>query len=221
VGYGIIVPFSRGSAEWTAEVIALIPEAGEDASRRDLLPPARLMREMGLEGVRRGNKFKTTVPDESAQRPADLVKREFVATRPNELWVADLTYVATWRGFAHVAFVIDVYSRMIVGCWRVSTSLRTDLALDALEQARYSRPNSDRLVHHSDRGVQPGTSDAGLLAFREPPGMGNPEKEIPVAENSRLENSWARCAGRRQARVWSLLLPGPAGKARRIDHGER
>ena len=114
---------------------------------------ARLMREMGLEGVRRGKKFKTTVPDESAQRPADLVKREFVATRPNELWVADLTYVATWRGFAYVAFVIDVYSRMIVG-WRVSTSLRTDLALDALEEALYSRPNSERLVHHSDRGVQ-------------------------------------------------------------------
>jgi len=113
----------------------------------------RLMREMGLEGVRRGRKCKTTVADESASRPADLVNREFVATRPNELWVADLTYVATWRGFAYVAFVIDVYSRMIVG-WRVSTSLRTDLALDALEQALYSRPYSDRLVHHSDRGVQ-------------------------------------------------------------------
>ncbi len=114
---------------------------------------ARLMRALGLEGVRRGRKCKTTVPDESAQRPADLVKRAFVATRPNALWVADLTYVATWRGFAYVAFVIDVYSRRIVG-WRVSTSLRTDLALDALEQALYARPTSDRLVHHSDRGVQ-------------------------------------------------------------------
>ena len=113
----------------------------------------RLMRQMGLEGVRRGKKFKTTVPDESAQRPADLVKREFVATRPNALWVADLTYVATWSGFTYVAFVIDVYSRMIVG-WRVSRSLRTDLALDALEQALHARPTSDRLVHHSDRGVQ-------------------------------------------------------------------
>ncbi len=114
---------------------------------------ALLMRALGLEGVRRGRKCKTTVPDESAQRPADLVKRAFVATRPNALWVADLTYVATWRGFAYVAFVIDVYSRRIVG-WRVSTSLRTDLALDALEQALYARPTSDRLVHHSDRGVQ-------------------------------------------------------------------
>ena len=80
------------------------------------------------------------------------MQRQFVAPRPNALWVADLTYVATWRGFAYVAFVIDVYSRMIVG-WRVSTSLRTDLALDALEQALYARAR-DRLVHHSDRGVQ-------------------------------------------------------------------
>jgi transposase InsO family protein len=76
-----------------------------------------------------------------------------VATRPNALWVADLTYVATWRGFVYVAFVIDVFARMIVG-WRVSTSLRSDLALDALEQALYLRPTSDGLVHHSDRGGQ-------------------------------------------------------------------
>jgi transposase InsO family protein len=113
----------------------------------------RLMRRMGLEGAVRGRKFKTTVPDTSAARPADLVKRQFVATRPNELWVADLTYVPTWAGFVYVAFVIDVYSRMIVG-WRVSRSLRTDLALDALEQALHARPNGERLVHHSDRGVQ-------------------------------------------------------------------
>jgi len=114
---------------------------------------ARLMRELGLKGVRRGKQVKTTVPDDAAARPADLVQRQFVATRPNAVWVADLTYVATWRGFAYVAFVIDVYSRMIVG-WRVSTSLRTDLALDALEQALYARPTRDRLVHHSDRGAQ-------------------------------------------------------------------
>jgi transposase InsO family protein len=113
----------------------------------------RLMREMGLAGAVRGRKFKTTVPDTSAARPADLVKCQFVATRPNELWVADLTYVPTWSGFVYVAFVIDVFARMIVG-WRVSNSLRTDLALDALEQALYSRPNSERLVHPSDRGVQ-------------------------------------------------------------------
>ena len=113
----------------------------------------RLMRKMGLEGAVRGRKFKTTIPDASAHRPADLVSREFTANRPNELWVADLTYVATWRGFVYVAFVIDVFARTIVG-WRASGSLRTDLALDALEQALYARPDTDHLVHHSDRGVQ-------------------------------------------------------------------
>jgi transposase InsO family protein len=113
----------------------------------------RLMREIGLEGAVRGKKYRTTVADESAVRPADLVNRDFTAERPNELWVADLTYVATWHGVVYVAFVIDVFSRMIVG-WRASNSLRTDLALDALEQALYSRPDTDRLVHHSDRGVQ-------------------------------------------------------------------
>ena len=113
----------------------------------------RLMRQMGLQGAVRGRRFKTTIADDGAARPADLVKREFVATRPNQLWVADLTYVATWRGFVYVAFVIDVFARHIVG-WRVSSSLRTDLALDALEQALYARPTSDELVHHSDRGSQ-------------------------------------------------------------------
>ena len=115
----------------------------------------RLMRQMGLQGAVRGRRFKTTIADDGAARPADLVKREFVATRPNQLWVADLTYVATWRGFVYVAFVIDVFARHIVG-WRVSSSLRTDLALDALEQALYARPTSDELVHHSDRGSQLG-----------------------------------------------------------------
>jgi len=117
---------------------------------------ARLMRQRGLRGAVRGRKFKvTTMPDATAARPADLVTRQFTATRPNQLWVADLTYVATWRGFVYVAFVIDVFSRRIVG-WRASSSLRSDLALAALEQALYARPieNSERLVHHSDRGVQ-------------------------------------------------------------------
>ena len=113
----------------------------------------RLMREMGLEGAVRGRKFKTTIPDDTAVRPSDLVDRDFTATRPNQLWVADLSYVATWRGFAYVAFVIDVFSRAIVG-WRVSSCLRTGLALDALEQALHARPDIDDLVHHSDRGVQ-------------------------------------------------------------------
>ncbi len=113
----------------------------------------RLMGDLGLAGAVRGKRFRTTVPDEAVVRPADLVNRDFTVARPNQLWVADLTYVATWRGFVYIAFVIDAYSRAIVG-WRASGSLRTDLALDALEQAIYARPDTDDLVHHSDRGVQ-------------------------------------------------------------------
>lgn len=114
---------------------------------------ARLMRDLGLRGVVRGRRIRTTVPDALVARPRDLVERDFRATRPNQLWVADLTYVATWRGFAYVAFVIDVFSRRIVG-WRATSSLRSDLALDALEQALYDRETDAGLVHHSDRGVQ-------------------------------------------------------------------
>jgi putative transposase len=116
----------------------------------------RLMREMGLRGVVRGRAWKiTTQADRAAARPADLVDRQFTATRPNQLWVADFTYVATWRGFVYVAFVIDVFARRIVG-WRVSGSLRTDFVLDALEQAIYDRCGAAtrELVHHSDRGSQ-------------------------------------------------------------------
>jgi transposase InsO family protein len=114
----------------------------------------RLMRSQSICGAVRGRAFKiTTVADASAQRPPDLVRREFRAEGPNRLWVADLTYVATWAGFAYAAFIIDVFSRSIVG-WRVSRSLRSDLALDALEQALHFRPTTDELVHHSDRGVQ-------------------------------------------------------------------
>ena len=114
----------------------------------------RLMRSMGLRGAVRGRAFKvTTVADEALERPADLVKRSFEADRPNKLWVADLTYVATWTGFVYVAFIIDVFSRFIVG-WRVSRSLKSDLALDALEQALAARAPDAGLIHHSDRGVQ-------------------------------------------------------------------
>jgi transposase InsO family protein len=115
----------------------------------------RLMRKLGLQGAIRGKKFKTTVTDESSSRPLDLVDRDFNATRPNQLWVADFTYVATWRGFTYVAFVVDVFARKIVG-WRASTSMRADLVLDALEQALHDRSDADhdRLVHHSDQGVQ-------------------------------------------------------------------
>ena len=113
----------------------------------------RLMRQMGLQGAVRGRKFKTTTGVDGQDRPSDLVQREFRAVRPNQLWVADITYVPTWSGHAFVAFVTDVFSRRIVG-WRVSRSLRTDLALDALEQALHARPDHGELVHHSDRGSQ-------------------------------------------------------------------
>lgn len=115
---------------------------------------ARLMRDQGLQGVRRGTYRVTTHSDGRTDRPADLVERDFTASRPNQLWVADITYVATWKGFVYVAFVIDVFSRMIVG-WRVSSSLRSDLALDALEMATWARGDGARgVIHHSDRGVQ-------------------------------------------------------------------
>ena len=114
----------------------------------------RLMRSMGLRGAVRDRAFKvTTTAARTTAYPPDLVEREFRADGPNQLWVADLTYVATWAGFVYVAFVIDVFSRAIVG-WRVSRSLRSDLALDALEQALHFRPRTNELVHHSDRGVQ-------------------------------------------------------------------
>jgi putative transposase len=115
----------------------------------------RLMGELGLQGVRRGKPRRTTTPDAAAPRPADLVDRDFSAARPNQLWVADLTYVATWSGFVYVALVIDAFSRFIVG-WQASRSLRTDLALDALEMAIWARRSElEGLVHHSDRGSQP------------------------------------------------------------------
>lgn len=116
---------------------------------------ARLMRTMGLRGVVRGRQVKTTRADKDIARPLDRVHRQFQVNRPNALWVSDLTYVATGHGFSYVAFVIDAYARRIVG-WRVSSSLSTGLALDALEQALYARrrDQANTLVHHSDRGVQ-------------------------------------------------------------------
>jgi len=115
------------------------------------------MRTMGLAGVVRGRAWVTTTHASEGGRPADLVDRQFVATRPNQLWVSDFTYVATWGGFVYVAFVIDVFARRIVG-WRVSASMRTDFVLDALEQALHVRRGDawTGLVHHSDRGTQLG-----------------------------------------------------------------
>ena len=117
----------------------------------------RLMRDLGLQGAVRGRPKRTTITDESGGRPADLVDRDFTAIAPNHLWVADLTYVRTWSGFTYVAFVTDAFSRRIVG-WQASRSLRTDLALHALEQAIWERNRAghsvDGLIHHSDRGMQ-------------------------------------------------------------------
>ena len=115
----------------------------------------RLMRQQGLRGVRRGKVVRTTISDGKTLCPLDRVNRQFRAERPNQLWVSDFTYVSTWQGWLYVAFVVDVFARRIVG-WRVSSSMRTDLVLDALEQALYARqPERDgSLVCHSDRGAQ-------------------------------------------------------------------
>jgi transposase InsO family protein len=116
---------------------------------------ARLMRQLGLRGVVRGKETRTTMPDRGAPCPADRVNRQFLAPRPNLLWVSDFTYVATWQGFVYVAFVIDTFARRIVG-WRVSRTAHAGFVLDALEQALHDRRpiQGGGLVHHSDRGVQ-------------------------------------------------------------------
>lgn len=115
----------------------------------------RLMRQQGLQGARRGKAVRTTVPEPKAACPLDRVNRQFRAERPNQLWVSDFTYVSTWQGWVYVAFVVDVFSRRIVG-WRQSSSMHTEFVLDALEQALYDRKptEDDGLVHHSDRGSQ-------------------------------------------------------------------
>ncbi|GAC1377855.1 MAG: hypothetical protein NVSMB4_07470 [Acidimicrobiales bacterium] len=133
---------------WKAAV-----RAGHGAGRDQI---ARLMRELGIRGLHRGTKVRTTRPDERAARHPDLVKRRFVATRPNALWVTDLTYVPTWSGMVYVCFIIDAFSRMIVG-WRVASNMATEMVLDALEMARWSRGTRlEGLVCHSDAGSQGG-----------------------------------------------------------------
>ena len=125
---------------------------GEDVARCTV---ARLMKTMGLQGVIRGRRVRTTISDKAAPCPLDRVNRQFKAARPNALWVSDFTYVATWAGFVYVAFVIDAYARRIVG-WRVSRSAHAGFVLDALEQALHDRRpvSGSGLVHHSDRGAQ-------------------------------------------------------------------
>ena len=117
----------------------------------------RLMKTLGLKGIRRGKRWKTTVADPAAARPADLVQRRFSPLAPNVLWVADFTYVASWSGMVYVAFVLDAYSRRILG-WRAATSMKTGLVLDALEQALWTRHREGvelaGLIHHTDAGSQ-------------------------------------------------------------------
>lgn len=113
----------------------------------------RLMADMGIRGVQRGKKRYTTVADPDATRPPDLVKRLFVAARPNQLWLADITYCSTWEGWLYVSFICDAYSRMIVG-WQIASHMRTDLVLDALEMAIFRRDVTGPLTHHSDAGSQ-------------------------------------------------------------------
>jgi putative transposase len=125
--------------------------SGEDLGRDQV---ARLMRQLGIQGVRRGKKVRTTRPDGQADRHPDLVDRKFDADRPNALWVTDLTYVPTWSGVVYVCFIVDAFSRMIVG-WRATTNMRTTMVLDALEMARWSRGTTlEGLVCHSDAGSQ-------------------------------------------------------------------
>jgi putative transposase len=125
--------------------------AGHDVGRDQV---ARLMRAAGIEGVRRGKRVRTTKADPAAARHPDLVKRKFTASAPNQLWVTDLTFVPTWAGVAYVCFLVDAYSRMIVG-WRVASHMRTPMVLDAIEMARWSRGNTlPGLRCHSDAGSQ-------------------------------------------------------------------
>jgi putative transposase len=125
--------------------------AGHEIGRDQV---ARLMRELGIRGVRRGKRLITTRRDDQAARPPDLVNRRFTASAPNQLWTMDLTYVATWSGVAYVCFITDAFSRMIVG-WRVAANMRTEMVLDALEMARWSRGTRlEGLVAHSDAGSQ-------------------------------------------------------------------
>jgi putative transposase len=159
----------------------------------------RLMRLKGWRGVARGKTVRTTVAGTKAACPLDRVNREFKAERPNQLWVADFTYVPTWQGFVCVAFVIDVYARYIVG-WRVSSSMRTDFVLDALEQALYARrgQRDGELIHHSDQRAVQGRVDSSTWA---------------------LEDTRSCRAG--HARVGLVVQPPPTARAHRLHPAGR
>jgi putative transposase len=176
------------------------------------------MNEMGLSGVQKGRRYKvTTIGDESLHRPSDLVDRHFVADAPNRLWVADLTYVKSHSGWVYVAFIIDVFSRFIVG-WQVSNSLRSDLAIDALEMAIFARGDDlAGLVHHSDRGVQylsirysERLDEAGAVASVGSRGDSYdcPGRVVQQSLQERAHSSQGSLAQRRTRRVGDAQLRG-------------
>ena len=176
----------------------------------------RLMRELNLQGAVRGRRPTTTILDDAADRPQDLVERNFTATRPNQLWLADLTYVATWRGFVYVAFVVDAFARRIVG-WRVAQTLRTDLVLDALEQALYDRPLGavPDLVHHSDRGV----STSRFAIPNVSPTPGSSPRWAAAATRQRLGRIGHRSLQDRGHQPWRTLAHRRRGRTRHARLG--
>lgn len=177
----------------------------------------RLMKRLGLKGVIRGKAVRTTISDPKAPCPLDHVQRQFRADRPNALWVSDFTYVSTWQGFVYVAFVIDVFARRIVG-WRASSSARTDFVLDALEQALYARRpvGPDRLVHHSDRGVQGEFNQSSQHVLS---GGVDEGKEVEVGSIVAIQAALARKAAGAASRRAKAVLEGD--RARALQRGRR
>ena len=171
----------------------------------------RLMRRLGLQGVRRGKGVRTTVPDAKAACPLDRVNRQFRAERPNQLWVADFTYVSTWQGFVYVAFVVDVFARYIVG-WRVSSSMQTDFVLDALEQALYARQpwRHGGLTHHSDRGSQ---GEFNQSSQHVPSGGVDEGEEVEVGSIVAVQTALARKAAGAASRRAKAVLEGDRARA--------
>jgi hypothetical protein len=171
----------------------------------------RLMRRQGLRGVIRGKVVRTTIPDPKAPCPLDKVNRQFRASRPNQLWVSDFTYVSTWQGWLYVAFVIDVFARRIVG-WRVSSSMHTDFVLDALEQALYARqPERDSsLVHHSDRGSQGEFNQSSQHVLSGGVGEG---EEVEVGSIVAVQAALARKATGAASRTAKAVLEGDRARA--------
>jgi transposase InsO family protein len=189
----------------------------------------RLMKRMGIQGVRRGKVVRTTISDAKAPCPLDRVNRIFKAERPNQLWVSDFTYVSTWQGWLYVAFVIDVYARRIVG-WRVSSSMHTDFVLDALEQALYARKHErdGALTHHSDRGsqyvsiryserlaeagIEPSVGSKGL---RQRPGRDN-QRPVQGGGDSSPVLANTRVGGAGHPGMGILVQPAQAARTHRV-----